>query len=84
MGGMTPGGRVYTLVRHESLNGLHSIAFLLHLLRVAGERLLVIWDGSPIHRRAKVKQREKVYETGPSRGIVGVGRGTSVEGEAAA
>jgi transposase len=56
MGGMTPEGRVYTLVRHESLNGLHSIEFLLHLLRVAGERLLVIWDGSPIHRRAEVKE----------------------------
>ena len=56
MGAMTPGGRVYTLVRQESLNGLHCIEFLLHLLRVAGDRLLVIWDGSPIHRRAEVKE----------------------------
>jgi transposase len=56
MGGMTPEGRVYTLVRQESLNGLHCIEFLLHLLRVAGERLLVIWDGSPIHRRAEVRE----------------------------
>jgi transposase len=56
IGGMTPQGRVYTLVRPESLNGLHSIEFLLHLLRVAGERLLVIWDGSPIHRRVEVKE----------------------------
>ena len=54
MGGMTPAGKVYTLARQESLNGLHSVAFLRHLLRVAGERLLVIWDGSPIHRRAVV------------------------------
>jgi transposase len=56
MGGMTPEGRVYTLVRQESLNGLHAIEFLLHLHRVAGERLLVIWDGSPIHRRAEVME----------------------------
>ena len=56
MGGMTPAGKVYTLVRQESLNGLHSVEFLIHLLRVAGERLLVIWDGSPIHRRAAVKE----------------------------
>jgi transposase len=56
MGGMTPGGKVYTLARQESLNGLHSIEFLMHLLRVAGPRLLVIWDGSPIHRRAEVKE----------------------------
>jgi len=56
MGGMTPAGKVYTLARQESLNGLHSIEFLTHLLRVAGSRLLVIWDGSPIHRRAEVKE----------------------------
>ena len=56
MGGMTPQGKVYTLARQESLNGLHSIEFLLHLLRVAGARLLVIWDGSPIHRRGEVKE----------------------------
>ncbi len=54
MGGLTPEGKIYTLVRQEPLTGLHSIEFLLHLLRVAGERLLVIWDGSPIHRRAEV------------------------------
>ena len=56
MGGMTPEGKVYTLVRQESLNGLHCIEFLTHLRRVAGPRLLVIWDGSPIHRRVAVKE----------------------------
>jgi transposase len=56
MGGMTPQGKVYTLVRQESLTGLHSVEFLMHLLRVAGQRLLLIWDGSPIHRRAVVKE----------------------------
>jgi transposase len=56
MGGMTPAGNIYTLVRQESLDGLHSVEFLLHLLRVAGQRLLVIWDGSPIHRRTEVKE----------------------------
>jgi transposase len=54
MGGMTPQGQLYTLVRQQSLNGLHTIEFLWHLGRVAGTRLLVIWDGSPIHRRAEV------------------------------
>jgi transposase len=56
MGGMTPEGKVYTLARQESLNGLHTIEFLVHLRRVAGKRLLVIWDGSPIHRRAEVTE----------------------------
>jgi transposase len=56
MGGVTQLGKVYTLARQESLNGLHSVEFLAHLLRVAGRRLLVIWDGSPIHRRAELKE----------------------------
>jgi transposase len=56
MGGMTPQGKVYTLARQKSLNGMHSIKFLTHLQHVAGERLLVVWDGSPIHRRDAVKQ----------------------------
>jgi transposase len=56
IGGMTPEGRLYIMARPESLNGMHCIEFLLHLLRVAGQRLLVIWDGAPIHRRAAVKE----------------------------
>jgi transposase len=56
MGGITPEGRVYTLARQESLNGSRTVEFLVHLRRVAGERLLVIWDGSPIHRRQAVQE----------------------------
>ena len=56
MGGLTLQGQGYWLVRPDSLNGLHSIEFLIHLGRMAGDRLLVIWDGSPIHRRAEVKE----------------------------
>jgi transposase len=55
-GGMTPMGKVYTMVRQRSLTGLDSVDFLLHLQHVAGNRLLVIWDGSPIHRRTEVKE----------------------------
>jgi transposase len=47
MGGVTPQGKV---------------EFLIHLGRLAGDRLLVIWDGSPIHRRAEV--RDFVEEAG--------------------
>ena len=55
MGGVTLTCQVYTLIRPQSLNGLHTIAFLTHLHRQMKGRLLVIWDGSPIHRRAEVK-----------------------------
>ena len=56
MGGMTPDARIYLLVRRKSLNGLHTIEFVRHLLRHAGPRLLLIWDGSPIHRRDAVTE----------------------------
>jgi transposase len=54
MAAVTAPGKVYTLVRKEPLNGAHSIEFLQHLLRHLPAPLLVIWDGSPIHRRAEV------------------------------
>lgn len=54
MGGMTPQGKIYALTRQAPLNGMNTIEFLVHLLHVAGPRLLVIWDGSPIHRRKAV------------------------------
>ena len=56
LGGRTPKGKVSTLVRQEPRNGLHGIEFLTHLQKVAAERRLVIWDGSPIHRRVAVKE----------------------------
>jgi len=56
MAGVTPEGKVYSLVRPMALNGLHSLEFLIHLGRVLGDRLLVIWDWSPIHRRAEVQE----------------------------
>ena len=56
MGGLTPAGKVYTLVRQQALTGLEAVEFLAHLRRVAGDRLLVVWDGSPIHRRAAVTE----------------------------
>jgi transposase len=56
MGGLSTGGKVYVLVRPESLNGLHTVEFLRHLVRYAGRRLLIVWDRSPIHRRAEVKE----------------------------
>ncbi len=56
MGGVTLTGKLYVLVRQESLNGLHTIEFIKHLIRCIGPRLLVIWDGPPIHRRVAVKE----------------------------
>jgi transposase len=56
MAGVMPGGKLYTLVRQEALTCADSVTFLHHLRRQTGKRLLVIWDGSPIHRWKEVRE----------------------------
>jgi len=56
MAGFTPAGKVYTLVRAEAFTSEHTVMFLKHLRCQAGKRLLVIWDGSPIHRWGTVPE----------------------------
>jgi len=56
MSGVTPQGKLYTLARQTSLTGLDSVQFLEHLLRETASRLVVIWDGSPIHRGPDVRE----------------------------
>src|SRR4051794_15787005 len=53
--GITPGGRLLLQVRERSLRGPDMVRFLQHLLRHIPGRLLVIWDGAPIHRAQVVK-----------------------------
>jgi transposase len=50
MSGITMDGRLYTLVRDNALDSLDSMLFLKPLLPQVSEKLLVIWDGSPIHK----------------------------------
>jgi transposase len=50
MSGITMDGRLYTLMRNDALDSLDSVLFLKHLLPHVSEKLLVIWDGSPIHK----------------------------------
>ena len=50
MSGITIDGRLYTLVRDEALDSLDGVIFLKHLLPHVSEKLLVMWDGSPIHK----------------------------------
>ena len=55
MSAITLTGRLFTLTRHVSLTGRESVLFLNHLHTHVGRKLLVIWDGSPIHRGDAVK-----------------------------
>lgn len=55
MSGITPTGALFTLTREDPLTGTESVLFLKHLTYQLDKRLLVIWDGSPIHRNAEIK-----------------------------
>lgn len=55
MSAITPTGNLFTMVRDQAMTGRESVWFLKHLLWHTGRKLLVIWDGSPIHRGAAVK-----------------------------
>jgi transposase len=50
MSGITMDGRLYTMVRDEALDSLDRVVFLRTLLPHVSEKLLVIWDGSPMHK----------------------------------
>jgi len=56
MGALTTDGRVYTLVRQVPLTGVETVEFLWHLGRQIQGPVLLIWDRSPIHRRANVTE----------------------------
>lgn len=55
MSGITPQGWLFTRTRYDALNGSDSVHFLKHLHSQVARKLLVIWDGSPIHRNTEVK-----------------------------
>jgi transposase len=55
MSGITPHGWLFTMTRFDALNGSDSIHFLKHLHSQTDRKLLVIWDGSPIHRSKEVR-----------------------------
>jgi len=55
MSAITAHGCLFTMVRDDSLTGVESVRFLKHLLAHLNRKLLVIWDGSPIHRGKEVR-----------------------------
>ena len=55
IGGITPAGQLLLQIRDRSLRGPDVVRFLQHLLRHILGKLLVIWDGAPIHRAQVVK-----------------------------
>ena len=56
MGGITPEGKLYLMVQERAYQGVDVVGFLKHLARRIAGKLLVIWDGAPIHRSRVVKE----------------------------
>ncbi len=54
--GISLEGHLYMLEQEESFKGPDVVRFLRHLLDRTAGKLLVIWDGSPIHRGQAVKR----------------------------
>ena len=52
---VTPEGRLFTHVQEKAFRGPAIVTFLRQLLRQVPGKLLVIWDGAPIHRCQPVK-----------------------------
>lgn len=52
---ITPEGKLYMMEQDRAFKGPDVVRFLKHLLRRISGKLLVIWDGSPIHRARVVK-----------------------------
>jgi transposase len=55
IGGITPEGRLYMQQQDHAYNAQDVVRFLRLLLRRISGKLLVIWDGAPIHRANVIK-----------------------------
>ncbi len=53
---ISPEGKVYFHSQDGALDSADVIAFLEHLLREVPGRLVIIWDGAPIHRSQAIKE----------------------------
>jgi transposase len=55
MSGITLEGKLLMMEQERAFKGEDVVRFLKHALRQIGGKLLVIWDGSPIHRAKVLK-----------------------------
>jgi transposase len=52
---ISPEGKLYFHCQDQAINSEDVVAFLEHLLREVPGRLVVIWDGAPIHRSQVIR-----------------------------
>lgn len=56
MSGISQDGALYVQIQEKSFNGASIVGFLRHLLCHVKGKILLIWDGCPIHRSKEVKK----------------------------
>lgn len=56
MSGISTCGALFTMIRLDPLDGEAAVAFLRHVRRCVDRKLLVVWDGSPIHRGRTMRE----------------------------
>jgi hypothetical protein len=56
MSAITLEGKLYTIEQERAFKGEDVVRFLEHLMGQIPGKLLIIWDGSPIHRGGAVKE----------------------------
>ena len=59
MSAITLEGKLYMIEQERAFKGEDVVRFLKHLMRQIPGKLLVIWDGSPIHRAKKKGPAER-------------------------
>ena len=62
MSAITLDGRLYMTEQERSFKGEDVVRFLKHLMRQIPGKLLLIWDGSPIHRGGAVSRTSSPTE----------------------
>ena len=53
---LSPEGKLYFHTQDYAMNSADVVAFLEHLLREVPGRMVLIWDGAPIHRSRVIQQ----------------------------
>jgi transposase len=52
---ISPEGKLYFHCQDRAIDSTDVVAFLEHLLREVAGRMVIIWDGAPIHRSRVIK-----------------------------
>jgi transposase len=53
---ISPEGKLYFRSQDHAIDSADVVAFLEHLLREVSGQMVIIWDGSPIHRSQTIKE----------------------------